>query len=172
MAHWYQQHSCSPLWLHKLNRKVAASHRKSCLSSRKRARTGPDCLPAGFLSTSAGTWCCYSWYGSSQSASPGPPSASAGAAPLHHLEGRVLTKTDRCICCVSLLSCRHSENVVFKKHVPAWPRTGLLRELLHAPSEALTEKLYTPPQSRPWIVQVGFVLWQYSMSPFSASAQP
>lgn len=93
MVHWYQLRSCSPLWLDRLNHKAVASQRKSCLSNRRTVQTGPHCLPAGFPSTSAGTWCCHSRSGSSGSASPGRPSALASAAPLRHLEGRELTET-------------------------------------------------------------------------------
>lgn len=95
MGRWYQQRSCSPLWQHSLNRKGEGSHSTSCLSNRKRARTGPGCLPTGFPLTSACTWCRYSWSVPSWSASPGPPSASVSAAPQQRQEDRELRERER-----------------------------------------------------------------------------
>lgn len=93
MLHWFQLDSCSPLWLHSMNHKAAASQRKSYQSSRRTVRTGPPRLPAGSLSTSEGKWCCHTRSGSSKSASPGRPSALAAAQPGRHQEGRELTAT-------------------------------------------------------------------------------
>ena len=56
--------------------------------------------------------------------------------------------------------------------VPPPASTGSLTELLHAPSEACTEKLYWDPHCRPSMVQVGSeLLLQNSIGPASSSAE-